>query len=219
MRNAMRTQMSKWRVCLAIGIAAGLFGVSNAQADIIGLGGVGDYYFGWDANANADGEVISLAISSSGVYHRTAGNNESVAVDTTGVPGEIVFHFQSDAGTQIETASVESDIRIWFPTALARGSWSTDNSSWTEFVAVTNPGITDMNNDLIPLADTGWAPSRDLYLKYELTGNLGYANVFISDSRFAKDTFVVEGAIIVPEPAVLSLLGLGGLLALWRRRR
>ena len=182
---------------LVMGISMGLLTASDAEAQTIGLGGVGSYYFGWDQNTNANGSIIPQAFSSSGVYHRVAGNNESVAVDTTGVPGEIVFHFQSDPGTQIETASVESDIRIWFPTAMARGSWSPDNSSWTEFVAVTNPGITDMNFDLIPLADTGWAPSRDLYLKYELTGNLGYANVFLSDGRFAKDTFVVEGTISV----------------------
>ena len=193
MTNGRITRVFRW---LATGIAVGLLAASGAGAQTIGLGGVGSYYFGWDQNTNANGSIIPQAIVASNVYHRIAGSNESINQETGGLGGEIVFHFQSDPGTVIETVSVESDIRVWWETAGIHGFWSTDNANWTEFVAVDMPPGPDMNYDLIPLA--GWTPSRDLYLKYELTGgNRASACLFISDARFAKDTFVVEGTIAV----------------------
>ena len=205
-------------VCLAVGLSA-LVSASDVGAATIGLGGVGGYYFGWDQNSNADGNVIPQAMSATNLYHRLAGSNESTNQNVGGPGGEIVFHFQSDPGTLIETASVESDIRVWWPTAGITGSWSTDNANWTQFVSVQQPGPSDMDYNLIPL--TGLTASNNLYLKYNLTGsNKGSACLFISDNRFAKDTFRVEGTIIpVPEPATICLLGVGGCLALLRKRK
>ena len=201
--------------CLVIGISMGLLTAADAGAQTFGLGGAGSYYFGWDQNTNANGSIIPQAYSSSNVYHRVAGSNESVNQDVGGLGGEIVFHFQSDPGTVIETASVESDIRVWWETAGLHGFWSTDNANWTEFVAVDMPPGPDMNYSLIPLADTGWIPSRDLFLKYVLTGgNKASACLFLSDDRFAKDTFVVEGTIAVLQTAEFTQVGLEDTVAM-----
>ena len=186
---------------------------AQVEAATIGLGGAGPYHFGWDLNANADGDLIPQALYAVNLCPRIAGNHESINQETGGTGGEIVFHFQSDPGTLIETVGVESDIRVWWETAGIHGSWSTDTATWTAFVGVDMPPGPDMNYDLIPLP--GWTPSRDLFLKYELTGgNPASACLFISDDRAAKDTFVVEGIIGILPTAAFSWVALADTVAM-----
>ena len=77
------------------------------------------------------------------------------------------------------------------------GTWDANATGSNAFVSVDQPGATDMNYDLVPL---GLPPATsELYLRYELTcGNMASPCLFISDDRFAKDTFVVQGTITHP---------------------
>ncbi|MBN1554674.1 MAG: PEP-CTERM sorting domain-containing protein [Phycisphaerae bacterium] len=121
--------------------------------------------------------------------------------------------------------NTESDATMWngYGTYVkANDTWYYNTSASWEGIA---PGLTDVSgtsvltlNNLGTGTTTYWGPYADIPLLHVVStaGTITYDGQIAGPGGIDHD---VDGVINVPEPTTMGLLGVGGLVALLRRRK
>ncbi len=108
------------------------------------------------------------------------------------------------------------------------GSYSTDGTHFTTFY--TNSGATSSSNlQVNDFALPGISGATNLYVKFDAKGTSGLVQFFYGGgtltaplptyaAQSGDNPFYLSGTV-TPEPAAISLLGMGGVLLLVARRK
>lgn len=179
---------------------------SMSQAAMIGVGS-SDFEYGHNGNT---GRVFSSAdvFREEGTNYGYQGGHIMVYTGTA----RIYYGFEADAGSKISQVSLEANIyktlggtvNVFYTTAAYDANdpdgWA-DLSNWTDAgLAGAWPSTATFNPD-----------SQTVYVAYDCVAG---ANSWDCDIRSDLLSFTV-----VPEPATMALLGVGGVAALIRRKK
>ncbi|MEM1355548.1 MAG: PEP-CTERM sorting domain-containing protein [Planctomycetota bacterium] len=218
-------------LALAAGTASASTTVLNQQTDIVAPSFRGDAnttYLGWDVFDEV-----------------TIQNNIPVITDLNPDLGTAGGSFITNNGADHQSSSFNYysggssvDETITFDAATGPGGFTTVIvQGITLFGALGAPiqfseinGFAPVVNEQIPFPDGNAAGKGSFFVKYEIPGSIAASSSFDIDGgsftsfdKFTVDTqwsatgFAPDTAL-VPEPGSIALLGLGGLLALRRRR-
>lgn len=184
------------------------FGLTTAPTDIAPggkayTGFAGSYLTGMDL----DGEGATLPITVSWTVDITGATDlefSGLFAEFFDTPGDIDFSDDLSLKAQIDGGTVQTIIDF-----DGADFTSTSSGGSNGFFRLDGTGTalgSAAQSFVAPISGTG----DDLVLTLSINLNSG-------DEDFGVDTFVVEG--VIPEPASMALLGLGGLLMFGRKRR
>jgi hypothetical protein len=167
-----------------------------------------------------DGQSLEVAKigDTSGYCHRDFDANVAIEVEFTANPVDAsatgLFMLEDSAGTFGAKIKIQSD---WI------SAWDENKVGGADYVALQ--AVADADTPIIRIVANAGTDTYDIYIDDVLMADdFGFDNALDTVSRFeifrpSTTKLVVDNLTVVPEPATMVLLGLGGVGLLIRRRR
>jgi len=233
MKNATK-MLVMLSVAVLLVAATAQAAVVNVDFEDSSLQSAATTYVGLAAAPDAAGNTLWNSVSASGATDLTASDGSGTTIDvsvsgTSGFGGPSPFHsgntnLTGDRATANNTTatftisglanSASYDIYLYNTHFGTAGWFGTDYTIGTTTLNANDAGAPPTATD-----GTGWTLGDD-YVKFSVTSSASGVITGSWTTDAGGSTWgMLSGMQIVPEPATMSLLGIGGLLALVRRKR
>ena len=162
--------------------------------------------------------------------HNLVGNstNQVVEIYATGTDMVTAFNLRAQIGADGAAASaapifnsIDFSGGIWDASAYTVTGDIIGDGKYTQMSVAFNPAAEVAADGLIAtlvINTSGFTASESFDLKLSSSG-IGSDSIFVITGGDELAATITNGTIIIPEPATLSLLALGGLALIRRRRR